>query len=143
MKVIPLAFLVISILLPVFRGAAAEKTGEKEVEIKITSGNTVITATLNNSSASKDFIKKLPLTLNLYFHQNREYYTDIRLDKNDQTQNGYTIGDIAYWTPGNSLVFFYNEGYTGNLIIMGKIKSGLKELPKIGKNPKVKIEIVS
>lgn len=130
----------IAVLLLALTGAAAQESGEKQVKIKITSGNTEITAMLNDTSPARDLIKKLPVTLNLHQHQSREYYAGIRLDKNSPTQDGYQTGDMAYWTPGNSLVLFYGEGYTGSLIIMGKITSGLNLLPAMGNSFTAKIE---
>lgn len=129
-------------LLLFIKGAAAQSSGEKQVRIRITSVDLSIEATLNNSAPAQDLLKKLPITLNLHQHQAREYYADIELDKNDITQAVYQVGDIAYWTPGNSLVFFYDKGNTGSLIIMGKMILSSNELSRKGSSFQVKIEKV-
>lgn len=127
-------------LLLFVKGADAQSLGDKQVKIRITSGDLRVDGVLNDSTPAKDLLKRLPITLNLNMHQSREYYADIRLDKNGSIQNGYQVGDIAYWAPGNSLVFFYNKGYTGSLIIMGKMTSGLNELTKMGSSFTARIE---
>lgn len=127
-------------LLLFMKGAEAQGLGEKNVRIRITSGDLHVEAILNDTSTAQDLLKRLPLTLNLHQHQSREYYADIRLDKNDATQGGYQIGDIAYWAPGNSLVFFYDKGYTGSLIIMGKMTGNFSQLSNMGNSFKARIE---
>lgn len=125
-----------------FQGASAQKTGENSVKIKITSGEIVIMAVLNDSPPAVDLIKRLPITLNLHRHQSREYYADIGLKKSGATQDGYQVGDIAYWVSGNNLVLFFDKGYTGNLIIMGKMISDPKMLALMENNIRAQIEII-
>lgn len=119
-------------LLPLFiKGADAAIEGTKLMKIKITIDKHEIIAILNNSQTSKDFYSKLPIELKMFPHQNREFYTNIKLAQSSVTQDGYAVGDIAYWTPGETLVFFYSKGYTSSLIILGQIISGLDELSNI------------
>lgn len=125
-----------------FQGISAEKQGEESVKIKITSGNKIIFAQLNDPVTAQDLLSRLPITLQMNAHQNREYYASIRLDQNSSTQDGYQIGDIAYWALGNSLILFYDKGYTSNLIVMGKIGSGLDMLQDMGTGFSAKIEKV-
>lgn len=113
------------------QGASAQINGDKMVKIKIILGETTILAMLNNTSTARDLLKRLPVVLNMMPHQNREYYGNIQLDKNSPRQDGYKIGEIGYWSSGNSLVLFYGEGYTDDLIIVGEIISGLDELSHI------------
>lgn len=127
-------------LLLFIKGADAQRLGEKQVRIRITSEDLSIEATLNNSAPAQDLLKRLPITLSLHQHQAREYYANIRLDKNDITQAVYQVGDIAYWTSGNSLVFFYDKGYTGSLIIMGKMILSSNKLSKKGISFQARIE---
>lgn len=132
----------VAVLFLSYSGTAAAQRGEYSMKIKITSQNMTIIAQLNNSATSKDLIGRLPLTLNLHQHQNREYYADIRLDKDSPSKGGYKIGEIAYWAPGNNLVLFYGKGYTGNLISMGQIISGLEQLPQMGDSFTARFEII-
>lgn len=111
------------------------------MKIKITIDNNVIVVELNDSATAKDLFSKLPLTLHLNKHQNREYYTRIKLDKTFPPQDGYQVGDIGYWAAGDALVFFYDIGYTDNLIILGQITQGIELLPKMGNSVSAHIEV--
>lgn len=130
------------IMLFVFQRALDSEAGEQMMKIKIVFDENVVIGELNGSAPAKDLLKKLPLTLNMSLHQNREYYASILLDKNGKAQDGYQIGDIGYWTPGNSLVFFYGKGYSDSLIIMGQIISGIEFLPEMGYGSSVHIEVL-
>lgn len=123
-----------------FQEAVANET-EKQMKIKMTLENRVIVAELNNTLPAKDLFAKLPLTLSLNKHQNREYYTLIKLDKTGPIQDGYQMGDIGYWIEGNALVFFYDSGYTDSLIILGKITQGLEFFSKMSNAVSVHIEV--
>lgn len=132
------------IVLILFAGqkVGAQTTGENFVKIKITSGDKVIFAQLNDTAPAQDLLSRLPIILQMNAHQSREYYASIRLDNSSSTQDGYQIGDIAYWPLGNSFILFYDKGYTSNLIVMGKIASGLDLLPDMGPDFSAKIEKV-
>lgn len=129
-------------MLFVYQGALASDMMGNKMKIKIIFNDKVVIGELNNSAPAKDLLKKLPITLNMKLHQNREYYTSILLDKREQTQDGYQIGDIAYWTSGNSLVLFYGVGYTDNLIIMGRVIRGIEVFPEMKDNLSVFIEVL-
>ena len=125
---------VFAAFLPLFciDGASAAESGLEMKEIKITDGEKIIlTAVLNDTETARDLYGRLPLPLEMKPLQNREFYTDIRLSEQAPEQDSYQIGDIGYWTPGNALAIYYGPGYTGNLIIMGYVTSGLETLSKI------------
>jgi hypothetical protein len=112
----------------------------ENMNIKIIIDDKIVTATLNDTPTSQDFIAKLPLTLQMSRHEDREYYAAISLSKKASIQNGYAVGDISYWTPGNCIVFYYAQGYTGSLIKMGKITSDLSIFNSLDSNIAVRIE---
>lgn len=112
----------------------------EKMSIKIIIGDKILAATLNDTPTSQDLFAKLPLTLQMSRHEDREYYAGVSLSKNASTQNGYTVGDISYWTPGNCIVFYYAQGYTGSLITMGKITSDLSVFNSLGSTIAVRIE---
>lgn len=134
------ALIIAMALLLFVKGAEAAEQGEKLVKIILTTQDKKIEAVLNETAPAKDLLNRLPLSLNLYQHQAREYYAEIKLDKNDSTQNSYRVGDIAYWTPGNNLVLFYGKGQTNSLIKMGTITHGLEQLSKMGSSIQIRIE---
>ena len=98
------------------------------MQIKITVEGTVITADLYDNPTSRDLYSLLPAELYMNPLQNREFYGNIQLFSDTKRQDGYQIGDIGYWIPGETLVLYYGPGYTDNLIIMGHITEGLEKL---------------
>lgn len=123
----PVSFLAVIAALSFFPEEAAALP-EGEMKIKINADGISLTAVLNNTPTSWDLWNRLPVSVTFYPHQNREFYTNMTLSGNPDVQDGYAVGDIAYWTPGNAVVLYYGEGYTGNLIIMGRITAGLEHL---------------
>lgn len=118
-----------------------EKPNQSEnMNIKISIGDKILTATLNDTPTSQDFIARLPLTLQMSRHDDREYYAAISLLKNALTEDGYVVGDICYWAPGDCIVFYYAKGYSGSLLKMGRITSDLSIFKSLDNNIAVIIE---
>ncbi len=98
--------------------------GGKQMEIRISGAEFEIKAELNDTATSKDLWASLPVRLRFYPLQNREFYAPIALEKEvSDVRDGYEIGDIGYWTGGDTVVLYYGEGWTGDLIIMGRMTS--------------------
>lgn len=98
--------------------------GGKQMEIRISGAEFEIKAELNDTATSKDLWASLPVRLLFYPLQNREFYAPIALEKEGgDVRDGYEIGDIGYWTGGDTVVLYYGEGWTGDLIIMGRMTS--------------------
>lgn len=117
-------------------------TSEKQ-KIKITVGDTVLTATLNGSKTSRDFISLLPLVLTLKDYAGTEKISDLpkRLSTEDAPSGSDpSVGDITYYAPWGNLAIFYKDfGYAKGLVILGKIDSGIDAL-NVSDSIKVKIE---
>ncbi len=124
-----------------------EKTmnNSEKQKIKITVGETILTATLNNSKTSQDFISLLPLTLTLEDYAGTEKISDLpkRLSTED-TPSGSdpSVGDITYYAPWGNLAIFYRDfGYSTGLVILGKIDSSMEAFNVPG-SVKVKMELM-
>lgn len=130
--------LAVFVMLLSSQGAFARKDMMK---IKMTFDNSeIVLADLNDTKTAQDLYSKLPLTIKMQKHNSQEFYADIQLDKNGPTQSAYSIGDLAYWTPGNTFVIFYDVGSSYSIIPMGKIMQGLESLPKMPHTVSVHIE---
>lgn len=119
---------------------------EEGTQIKITAGETVLTATLNNTKTSSDFIKSLPVTIKMTRWGNREYYGKVEnaLSEEGELQNGFENGDVAYWPSGKSFAIFFNKEANlniSNLIKMGTITSDLKLFNNLDESVEMKIEV--
>jgi hypothetical protein len=114
-------------------------------KIKITVGETMLTATLNDSKTSRDFISLLPLTLTLEDYAGTEKISDLpRRLSTEGAPSGSdpSVGDIAYYTPWGNLAIFYRDfRYSAGLVILGKIDSGIEAFNARG-SVKVKIELM-
>jgi hypothetical protein len=118
--------LLLSIL---YSSLAMSSEARKNVKIKITAGNKVAIAMLDDNPTSNDFAKRLPLTIELTDYSSTEkiHYLSSKLSVKDAPP-GMTPsrGDITYYSPwGNLAVFYKGFSYSSGLIKLGKIESGL------------------
>ncbi len=101
-----------------------------------TEGGDVITATLADTAAARDFAALLPLDLLLADYASTEKISDLpRRLETSGAPPGFTpsAGDIAYYAPwGNQAVFHKDFGYSAGLIRLGKIDAGVALLRRPG-----------
>ena len=132
-------------------GTAEEGISESEqkpsdtTEIKLTFGNEIVFAAMDNSETTQAFLELLPLTLSMNRYGDREYYAPIsELPENGEDIPDFENGDITYFMSGKSpAIFFGNEGNSsqGGLICMGKIASDLSVFETMEDNVSVTVEI--
>lgn len=103
---------------------------ETDVKIKITVGDTELTATLENNATTRALIDQMPMTLSMMDLYGREMcyrYGAYALPTDHLRSDGYEIGDIAYWAPGGSLVILYAQnGERFERQHLGHIDSGVE-----------------
>jgi hypothetical protein len=98
------------------------------MKIRMDVEGTVVTATLLDNEAARDFASLLPLTLTLKDYAAAEKISD--LPKRLATRGvpagmDPTVGDVAYYSPwGNLAVFYKDSGYASGLVKLGRIDSG-------------------
>lgn len=106
-----------------------------ELKIKITIGDIVLLADLEDNVTSRSFVTKLPLTLamlNLYGRELVYRFPD-PLPTDRLRSDEYRVGDIVYWPPRHSLVILYKQnGERFNRQQIGHIDSDLSFLDGIG-----------
>jgi hypothetical protein len=95
-------------------------------------GGEVITATLADTPAARDFAALLPLDLLLTDYASTEKISDLprRLDTAG-TPPGFTpsAGDVAYYAPWGNLAMFHKDfRYSRGLVRLGKIDAGVELL---------------
>lgn len=121
-------------------GAAAAR------KITLTMGGKVITAELNNTPAAREFANSLPTSVSMIRMGEHEYYgsLDAPLSESGNTlQTGYTVGDLAFWTPGDLFAIYFDEPDTPpqGLIILGHITSDLSVFSDFGSREVVQISL--
>lgn len=115
--------------------------------ITLTIGDKVLDAYLNETEAAKDLISRLPLTVHLS-NSGHDYCGDINppLSYNEnEIQNGWKDGDLAFWTTGNDFVIFHDDeetsASTGNLVVIGHVTSDINEIRNLKENIDVTIAL--
>ena len=150
MKKLLYLFLVIVLVnsLEVYSKEKSEAKNAKVIDMKIrlTFNDTVLTATMYDNPTARDFISLLPLTIKLEDYAGTEKISQLpkKLSlKNAPSGSDPSIGDIAYYSPwGNLAVYYRDFSYSGGLIILGKIDSGVNFLEKWKESKAVKIELI-
>jgi hypothetical protein len=81
--------------------------------IRITFGDTELTARLHDNATARDLAARLPLTLTFRDHNNVEKTAPLprELSSLEGAPEGYdpAAGDIGYWAPDGDLVFYYDS----------------------------------
>ena len=121
-----------------------EASEVKEIrKIKITVGDQVITATLDDNATAKDFAALLPMTLKLGDYNRTEKVSGLSEKLSTEgAPSGHTpsIGDICLYAPWSNLCIFYKKfSYSSGLVKFGKIEGGVKAFDVSG-SVEVKIE---
>lgn len=114
-------------------------------EITITAGEQVITALLEDSNTTRDFLATLPRTLTMNQYGGREYYGRIEsMSEEGEAIPDFENGDVTYYPAGPSLAVFFageEQSSQGGLIRMGKITSDLSVLADLGDTVEMQIAI--
>jgi len=113
-----------------------EAMNNNSIQIRLRVEDRIISATLNNSKTSRDFMSLLPLTLTLTDYGETEKISDLPKELSTEgapSGSDPSAGDIAYYAPwGNLAIFRKDFRYSKGLVIMGNINSGLEILHKPG-----------
>jgi hypothetical protein len=114
-------------------------TKEKPMKIQLELGETVLSATLEDSAAAKDFASLLPLALTLKDYAATEKVADLpRKLSTHGAPAGIdpAVGDITFYAPWGNLAIFYEDfGYSAGLVKLGRIDSGIAALRPAGALP--------
>lgn len=116
------------------------------LKLKITVGKKVLYARFTHSGTTRDFIRQLPLTLDMQDLNGREKYSGLlqELSKEGSISTTFREGDISYWLGGGIAVFYNNDGHEvkAGLITLARLEKGI-ELFKGPGSVNVKFEVVS
>jgi hypothetical protein len=79
--------------------------------IRITFGDTELTARLHDNATARDLAAQLPLTLTFRDHNNVEKTAPLsrELSQEGAPEGHDPAGDIGYWAPDGDLVFYYDS----------------------------------
>ena len=132
---------------PEIDAAAIPHEGTTNVKIRLITDEEVLTATLIDSAATRDFVAMLPLELTLRDYASTEKVSD--LPKRLGTEGSPAgvdpdVGDITYYAPWGNLAIFYRDfGYAKGLVKLGRIDSGIEKLGRASGEVVVRVELQS
>ncbi|MCM1523686.1 MAG: cyclophilin-like fold protein [Ruminococcus sp.] len=123
----------------------SSETEVSEMKIKITVGETELTAVMEDNATTRAIIEQMPMTLpmmDLYGREMCYRYGAYALPTDNLRSDGYEVGDIAYWAPGGSLVILYKQnGEQFERQHLGHIDSGVEVFENTG-DAEVRFEVV-
>lgn len=79
-----------------------EESGESDVKVKITVGDTELTASMEDNVTTRAILEQMPMTLpmmDLYGREMCYRYGASALPTDHLQSDGYEVGDIVYWAP--------------------------------------------
>jgi hypothetical protein len=141
------AFLVIVFVFTTRTTFGQEIGGVSGKRLRITVGNTVLTAGLINNETARDFLTLLPMTVRASDYVSREKYWHLSraLATKSEHENEYERGDLGFWIPNNDMALFYNHDgstlSTPGLIVIARITSGLEVFNRHPGSVELKIEL--
>lgn len=136
------------VLVPALLGASLPAVAQnKFADIRITVGDTVITAELTDNATSRDLLRQLPMTVRMTRSGEREYHgkPDTPISNSGPKQERFENGDLGYWAPGGYLAIFLDKTVKPeikDLIVMGKITSDLGAIRRLGDSADMTLEAV-
>ena len=112
------------------------ETETAEMKIKITVGDTELTAVMEDNVTTQALMEQMPMTLpmmDLYGREMCYRYGAYALPTDNLQSDGYEVGDLAYWAPGGSLVILYKQnGEQFERQHLGHIESGVEVFEDTG-----------
>ena len=118
----------------------------KGTQIRMSTENTEVIITLNDSRAASDLVAMLPLELTLIERNSfaKGMTLPEQLSSKEATTREYKIGDFGYWNAGPDLAIFYDDIYEQTIvevIPLGHAESGAEAMAsEIGT---VKLELLT
>jgi hypothetical protein len=103
--------------------------------IRITFGDTELTARLDDNVTARDLAAQLPLTLTFRDHNNVEKTAPLPRELSlEGAPEGHdpAAGDIGYWAPGGDLVFYYDSDtpFFNGIVRIGEFDSELDAIER-------------
>jgi hypothetical protein len=113
--------------------------------IRITFGDTELTARLDDNATARDLAAQLPLTLTFRDHNNVEKTAPLPRELSlEGAPEGHdpVAGDIGYWAPGGDLVFYYNSeaSFFNGIVRIGEFDGELDAIERQSQDFTVTIE---
>jgi len=117
-------------------GVASPSPMESMMQIRLTVGEQVTTATLYDNATARDFASLLPLSLTMTDYATIERVSNLPRKLSTQgTLEGMApvVGELAYYAPlGNLVTFTEPPAFSHSLLLLGKVEEDLSILSQPG-----------
>lgn len=128
-------------------GVTREEEEDEEagvLKVKITVGDRIVTATMEDNATAKAFLARLPLEVELsdYAGAEKIFYPSPKLSTEEAPRGGNpTAGSIMLYEPWGNVAIFYKSGSASNsLIPMGRVDGDGIEVFRVSGSLNVKFE---
>ena len=113
--------------------------------VRITFGDTELTARLHDNATARDLAAQLPLTLTFRDHNNVEKTAPLPRELSlDGAPAGHdpAAGDIGYWAPDGDLVLYYDDDapYWNGIVRIGEFDGDMAAVKRLPEGARVTIE---
>jgi hypothetical protein len=113
--------------------------------IRITFGDTELTARLDDNATARDLAAQLPLTLTFRDHNRVEKTAPLPRELSlEGAPQGHdpAAGDIGYWAPGGDLVFYYDSDapFVNGIVRIGEFDGEMDAIQRQSEDHTVTIE---
>lgn len=115
------------------------------IPIRISFGNTELTARLDDNATARDLAAQLPLTLTFRDHNNVEKTAPLPRELSlERAPEGHdpVAGDIGYWAPGGDLVLYFDSEapFFNGIVRIGEFDGGMDAIERQSEDFSVTIE---
>ena len=113
--------------------------------IRITFGDTALTARLHDNATARDLAAQLPLTLTFRDHNDVEKTAPLPRELSlEGAREGHdpAAGDIGYWAPDGDLVFYYDSDapFFNGIVRIGELDGDMDAIERLPEGASVTIE---
>ena len=113
--------------------------------VRITCGDTELTARLHDNAPARDLAAQLPLTITFRDHNSVEKTAPLPRELSiDGAPAGHdpSAGDIGYWAPDGNLVLYYDDAapYWNGIVRIGELDGDIAAVKRLPEGTRVTIE---
>ena len=110
------------------------------MRIRVTIGELVVTASLNDSNTARLLLDALPFEAEAQ-RWGDEVYFNTPVDTGDENAEAdVPSGTVAYWPPGNALCLFFGQEPYSPVNVVGKLDEEPRALAEVQAGERVRVE---
>ena len=108
--------------------------------IRVTIGDVVVTAALNDSSTARRLWEALPVDSQAKRWGDEVYFETSVVAGEEEPQAEVPSGAVAYWPPGKALCFFFGQQPYSPVNLVGEVEGDPGVLSEVADGEAVRVE---